>query len=162
MRKLILDKQLVDDGWKYLDNDDSLLSGVDVVVPLARWKAERETLRQHDAGVGVRIEPGEGIEDIVPDLADIPLVCLNFPTFYDGRGLSYARELREHHRYSGQIRAVGDVHRDVVLGMYRCGINAFDIREGKSIADALIAFGDFSTAYQGDVYDPRPLYRRGA
>ena len=160
MRKIILDRQLVDDSWKYLDADDSLLPGVDVVVPLARFKAERDLLLAHDAGVGVRIEPGEGIADIVPDLGRIPLVCLNFPTFYDGRGLSYARELRERHRYAGQIRAVGDVHRDVVHGMYRCGINAFDIREGKSVADALIAFSDFSTGYQGDVYDARPVYRR--
>lgn len=160
MRKIILDRQLVDDGWKYLDNDDSLMPGVDVVVPLARYKAERELLLAHDAGVGVRIEPGEGVADIVPDLDRLPLVCVSFPTFYDGRGLSYARELRERHRYRGEIRAVGDVHRDVVHGMYRCGINAFDIREDKSIADALIAFGDFSTGYQGDVYDPRPIYRR--
>lgn len=160
MRKLILDKQLVDDSWKYLDNDDSLLAGVDVVVPLARWKAERDVLLKHDAGVGVRIEPGEGVADIVADLDKIPLICIHFPAFHDGRGLSYARELRERHRYTGQIRAVGDVHRDVVHGMYRCGINAFDVREGKSIADALIAFGDFSTGYQGDVYDARPVYRR--
>lgn len=160
MRKLILDRQLVDDHWKYLDNDDSLLAGVDVVVPLARFKAERDLLQAHDAGVGVLIDAGEGIADIVPFLDQLPLVCVNFPHFHDGRGLSYARELREGYRYKGQIRAVGDVQRDQVHGMYRCGINAFDIKEGKSIPDALIAFGELSSGYQGDVYDPRPIYRR--
>ncbi len=160
MRKLIRDKQLVDDSWTYLDNDDSLMPGTDVVVPLARYIAERDLLLAHDAGVGVRIDAGEGIAEIIKDLDKLPLVCINFPAFHDGRGLSYARELRERHRYAGEIRAVGDVHRDVVHGMYRCGINAFDIREGKSIADALIAFSDFSTGYQGDVYDARPIYRR--
>lgn len=160
MRKLILDRRLVDDTWVYLDKDDSLMPGADVVVPLARFLAEKELLLAHDGQVGVLIDAGEGVAAIVPFLDRLPLVCVNFPTMYDGRGLSYARELRERYRYGGQIRAVGDVQRDVVHGMHRCGINAFDIKDGKSIADALIAFGDFSTGYQADVYETRPVYRR--
>ena len=160
MRKIILDRQLVDDSWVYLDADDSLMSGTDVVVPLARFLRDTDMLLAHDAGVGVRIDAGDSVADIAPFLDRLPLVCVHFPAFHDGRGLTHARELRERYRYGGQIRAVGDVMRDQVHGMYRCGINAFDIKEGKSIPDALIAFNDFSTGYQADVYERRPVYRR--
>jgi len=160
MRKIIRNRQLVDDSWKYLGKDEPVESGVDVVVPLARFKANTDALLAHDAGLGVRIDAGDGISEIVPYLDRLPLVCVNFPAFHDGRCLSYARELRERHSYGGEIRAVGDVQRDQVHGMYRCGINAFDVKEGKSIPDALVGLDDFSTGYQGDVYDPRPVYRR--
>ncbi|MFZ5755793.1 MAG: DUF934 domain-containing protein [Pseudomonadota bacterium] len=160
MRKIILDRDLADDRWIYLADDQPALPGTDVVVSLTRFKAETEALLGREGGLGVRIDAGEGIADIVPHLSGIALVCVNFPAFHDGRGLSYARELRERHRYGGQIRAVGDVLRDQVHGMYRCGINAFDVKEGTSVVDALNGLDDFSTGYQGDVYDPRPVYRR--
>ena len=160
MRKIIRDRELVDDRWVYLGADDELPDGVDAVVPLPRFLAHTEALLARDGAVGVRIEPGEGVVELVPFLDRIPLVCVSFPSMADGRGLSYARELRERHRYGGEIRAVGDVIRDLVHGMYRCGINAFDVKEGQSIVEALNALDDFSTGYQGDVYDPRPIYRR--
>ncbi|MFZ5723017.1 MAG: DUF934 domain-containing protein [Pseudomonadota bacterium] len=160
MRKIIRDRELVDDRWVYAGADDPLPEEVDVVVPLARFKADSEKLFARTGSLGVRIAPGEGVADIVPHLGQIALVCIDFPTMGDGRGLSYARELRERHRYGGEIRAVGEVIRDLVHGMYRCGINAFDVKEGHSIVEALNALDDFSTGYQGDVYDARPIYRR--
>ncbi|MFZ5699082.1 MAG: DUF934 domain-containing protein [Pseudomonadota bacterium] len=160
MRKIIRDRQLVDDHWIYLNAGEPVPVGTDIVVPLATFLADTATLLARDDRIGVRIEPGEGVADLVPHLANIALVAVHFPAFHDGRGLSYARELRERHRYAGEIRAVGDVKRDQVHGMYRCGINAFDVKEGTSIVETLIGLDDFSTGYQGDVYDPRPLYRR--
>lgn len=161
MRKIILDRDLADDRWIYLGVGDDVPSAGDIVVPLARFNADAAALlARHGGRLGVRIEPGEGVAELVPHLAHIALVCISFPTFHDGRGLSCARELRERHRYGGEIRAVGDVIRDVVHGMYRCGINSFDVKEGQSIVEALNALDDFSTGYQGDVYDARPIYRR--
>lgn len=160
MRKIILDQELVDDSWVYLDDTQAVEDGADVVVSLTRFLRDTEQLLAHDGEVGVRIDAGESLNEIIPFLDRLPLICVHFPAFHDGRGLSTARALRERHRYAGQIRAVGDVMRDQVHGMHRCGINAFDIKEGKSIADALIAFSDFSTGYQADVYEQRPIYRR--
>lgn len=160
MRKIIRDQRIVDDNRLYLKADDAVPADGEVVVPLATFLKDAESLLARRGGLGVRIAAGEGIADIVPFLDRIDLVCLEFPTFYDGRSLSAARELRERHRYAGEIRAVGEVLRDQIHGMHRCGINAFDVREGKSLEDALLAFRDFSTAYQGDVHDPRPVYRR--
>ncbi|MGB2338147.1 MAG: hypothetical protein ACPH5V_12575 [Alcanivorax sp.] len=35
------------------------------------------------------------------------------------------------------------------------------MREDRSIEEALEGLNDFSVTYQGDVNEPRPLYRRG-
>ena len=160
MRKIIRNRELIDDHWVYLNADEPVPVGTDVVVPLATFLADTAALLARGDRIGVRIEPGEGIADLVPHLAHIALVAVHFPAFHDGRGLSYARELRERHRYVGEIRAIGDVNRDQLHDMYRCGINAFDVKEGTSIVGALIGLDDFSTGYQGDAYDPRPIYRR--
>jgi uncharacterized protein (DUF934 family) len=44
--------------------------------------------------------------------------------------------------------------------MEGCGFNAFELREGESLEEALAAFGDFSEAYQASVSRPTPLFRR--
>ncbi len=47
----------------------------------------------------------------------------------DGRAYSQARVLRERYAYlPGEIRAQGDVLRDQLFHMSRCGINAFELR----------------------------------
>ena len=62
---------------------------------------------QEDADA-VRIEPGDDARDLLPHLARLRLVEVNFPSFADGRGYSAARVLREH-GYEGELRAVGEV-----------------------------------------------------
>ena len=44
--------------------------------------------------------------------------------------------------------------------MSRCGFNAFEVREDRSIEEALQGLKDFTVTYQGDVNEPRPIYRR--
>ncbi len=79
---------------------------------------------------------------------------------FDGRGYSLARLLRDRYAYSGEIRAVGDVFRDAMYYMHRCGVNAFELKPGQDPADALRAFADFSFGYQGAADDPTPVFRR--
>ncbi|MGB5063692.1 MAG: DUF934 domain-containing protein, partial [Candidatus Competibacter sp.] len=83
------------------------------------------------------------------------------PKFSDGRAYSQARLLRERHGYRGEIRAVGDVLRDQLFFMARCGFDAFEPRADRSLEDALAAFGDFSASYQPAADQPLPLYRYG-
>ena len=80
---------------------------------------------------------------------------------YKRQGYSYARELRTRYNFKGEVRATGDVLRDQLFYMTRCGFNAFEVREDRSIEEALQGLKDFSVTYQGDVNEPRPLYRRG-
>jgi len=80
-------------------------------------------LGQPDA-TAVRIEAGEDARDLIPHLARVQLVEIDFPRFRDGRGYSSARILREA-GYTGEIRAAGDVLVDQMLFMRRCGFDSF-------------------------------------
>ena len=72
----------------------------------------------------VRIEAGDDVEELIPHLARVKLVEIDFPKFRDGRGFSTARILREA-GYTGEIKATGDVLVDLVWFMRRCGFDSF-------------------------------------
>jgi len=72
----------------------------------------------------VRIEAGDDVTQLVPNLGRVRLVEIDFPKFRDGRGFSSARLLREA-GYTGEIKATGDVLVDLVYFMRRCGFDSF-------------------------------------
>ena len=72
----------------------------------------------------VRLEAGEDARALLPQLGQLALVEVSFPTFRDGRGYSAARVLREA-GYSGDLRAAGDVLVDQLPLMRRCGFDSF-------------------------------------
>ena len=162
MGKLIIDGAIVDNQWQRLETD-ALENGVPaqgkIIVPLAYWQENREALIAR-GDVAVWLAPGEEPKDLEDDLAALPLVAIHFPAFKDGRGYSYARELRTRYKFDGEVRATGDVLRDQLSYMTRCGFNAFEVRADRNIEEALQGLKDFSVTYQADVNDPRPIYRR--
>jgi len=162
MGKVIIDGAIVDNQWQRLEGgtlEGELPTG-NIIVPLAYWQANRDALLSR-GDVAVWLAPGEEPKDLEDDLGALPLVAIHFPAFKDGRGYSYARELRTRYNFKGEVRATGDVLRDQLFYMTRCGFNAFEVREDRSIEEALQGLKDFSVTYQGDVNEPRPLYRRG-
>ena len=162
MGKVIIDGAIVDNQWQRLEGDtlEGELPTGNIIVPLAYWQANRDALLSRGDGA-VWLAPGEEPKDLEDDLGALPLVAIHFPAFKDGRGYSYARELRTRYNFKGEVRATGDVLRDQLFYMTRCGFNAFEVREDRSIEEALQGLKDFSVTYQGDVNEPRPLYRRG-
>ena len=138
-----------------------------VIVPLAVWLARRAELAPRLAAgkLGVWLASFELIEDLVASLEDInalPVIALDFPKFVDGRGFSSAALLRSRYAYRNELRAIGDVLRDQLYFMQRCGFDAWTLRADRSATDALASFKDFSEPYQGAVDDPQPLWRRHA
>lgn len=167
MPKLIKDGRLVEDSWLLLKEEvcPQLLqqySGRNVIVPLSVWLQQKELPQQHDAQVGVWLDSHELPCSIKDDLDKLPLIALHFPAFADGRPYSSARELRQNMGYKGEVRAVGDVLRDQLFYMRRCGFDAFVMREDQDLQEALDAFHDFSTGYQSSIDQPLPLFRRRA
>ncbi|MGQ0750856.1 MAG: DUF934 domain-containing protein [Betaproteobacteria bacterium] len=134
----------------------------DIIVPLALWATGRDTLSARNGRVGVWLQSGEGPERIAADLERLPLVAVNFPKLVDGRGYTTGRLLRERYGYRGELRAVGDVQRDQLLFLSRCGFDAFALKEGVDQEAALAAYSDFSEAYQASVENSLPLFRRRA
>ena len=105
--------------------------------------------------LGLELAPEEVIEDIANWLSRVALVSLNFSAFVDGRAFSQARLLRERFAYRGDIRACGEVLRDQLSFMRRCGINQFCLADGEAIDMALAAFADISESYQPELRQPQ-------
>lgn len=111
------------------------------------------------ASLGVILEPDQPPSAIEKELDQLELVAVNFPVFMDGRGFSYARELREL-GFNGEIRAVGHFIRDQLHYLSRCGFNAFELDDSADLDGCLASLADFSNAYQADVLQKEPLFRR--
>lgn len=159
--RVIKDRQIVDDAWTLLEPGAPVPELGDVIVDLKTWNAGHAGFATRQGRVGVKLASDESPEQIEA-LESAPLVAVDFPKFSDGRGYTSARLLRERHGYKGEIRAVGDVLRDQLFYMARCGIDSFALKAGKDIQGALEAFNDFSVTYQPAADDPRPLWRRVA
>jgi uncharacterized protein (DUF934 family) len=124
------------------------------------WRDARERLIGRDGGVGVWLAGDDDPAHVSDDLGHLSVIAVHFASFTDGRGYSIGRLLRERYGWRGELRAIGDVQRDQIYYLSRCGFDAFDLRSGEDIDVALKAFGDFSEAYQTSVDRPLPLFRR--
>jgi uncharacterized protein (DUF934 family) len=165
MEKLIRNRLAATDSWQWLKADaageqPAVPADGDVIVPLALWKARRDALRMRSGRTAVWLDVKEGPQEIADDLASLPLVAVHFPVFSDGRGMSTARLLRERYGYRGEIRAVGDVARDQLLYMERCGIDSFALRPSEDMEGALQAFGELPQTYQANAVERQPYFRR--
>jgi uncharacterized protein (DUF934 family) len=166
MANLIKNRQAAPDSWQKLDasagGDLNVPETGDVLVPLAVWRVHRSMLLARGGRVGVLLNGHDEPDTIVDDLGHLSLVAIHFAKFTDGRGYSLARLLRERHGWKGELRATGDIQRDQIYYLSRCGFDAFELKEGADLASALAAFNDFSEAYQSSVDRPIPLFRRRA
>ena len=75
-------------------------------------------------GLGVILPSEKPAELVVPYLASLALVCIDFPKFRDGRGFTIARKLRQLFAYAGDIRAVGHVLPDQFTALISCGFTS--------------------------------------
>lgn len=160
--QVIKRNEVVNDGWTRIEQDavDEGLPDADLIVPLAYWQSHREELLQRGSKVAVCINGDDELAEIEADLGEFELIAVEFPLFKDGRAYSLARALRQRYGYEGDIRAVGDVLRDQLYFMQRCGISSFQLKEGKDAEDALKGLSDFSVKYQSAVDGAQPIYRQ--
>jgi uncharacterized protein (DUF934 family) len=148
MRQLIRQREIVTDQWRYAD-EDPLGRERALILPFARWQAERERWWLWDGRLGVRLGPADPLAPLEPDFLRIGLVAIEFGGIAEGRGYSQAQLLRKRYKFTGELRAVGKIQRDQLFYMARCGFDTFELPTGTDLAAALSAFEDFSVAYQG-------------
>jgi len=165
MADIIKQQRVATDNWRLLrPSADGGLPPVpptgDVIVPLALWLEQRAALLSRSGGLGVWLDSHEDPAHIADDQRHFDLVAVNFPKSTDGRGYSIARLLRERYGWRGELRAIGDVLRDQLYDLSRCGFDAFVLRPGEDPHAALPAVEEFSEAYQASVTQPLPLFRR--
>lgn len=167
MATLIKNAKIAADSWQRLERSADgtfprLPAAGDLLVPLALWQAAASRLLAHPGRIGVWLASGDEPSRIADSLQAFGLIAVHFPQFTDGRGYSTARLLRERYGWRGELRAIGDVQRDQLYYLSRCGFDAFELNDGMDALAALSAFGDFSEAYQASVERPLPLFRRRA
>jgi uncharacterized protein (DUF934 family) len=129
--------------------DNIPLPDAAVILSKAQWLAQRDALAGRNASLGLRLEPGEAIDDIAADLARFALIALSFPKFSDGRAFSTARLLREKHGFAGELRAVGNVLSDQIPFMRRVGFDSHEVTHAptrRALAEGRIA--DVTLHYQ--------------
>jgi uncharacterized protein (DUF934 family) len=158
---LIRDGRLVPDPFTDASGLGELPAGVPLIVGLEQWQAHRDALLASGTPLGIRLRSDQTPTRIADDLAHFAVVALEFPRYRDGRAYTHARILKERLRYTGEIRAVGDVLQEQLHFMQRCGFNTFDVvAPDPELAWRTIA-GDHTVWYQatGDGR-PRALDRR--
>ena len=165
MPKIIRNGAIVDDQWITLGSEEaapipSATEAPFLMVSLKAWQAKRDALLARDGQLGLLIETNDEPAPIGADVARFGVIAIHFANFTDGRGYSLGRLLRERYRYSGELRAVGDVLQDQLFYLKRSGFNAFAIRADKSIDAALKSLNGFSETYQGAWDQPLPLFKR--
>jgi len=156
MPTLIKNRSLAEDAWRVLQADEPIPADGDVIVPLSVWHEQQETAGDRNGSMGVWL----GTADEPADIGELPeLIAVHFPAFTDGRGYSTARLLRQRYGFAGELRAIGDILRDQLYELARCGFNSFALREDQNPVEALSAFDDFSESYQTDA-DQGALFER--
>lgn len=151
--------RIVEDRW-HLVQDASAWQGEPYALIPLRAALEQPQRVAAARPAGVWLAPEDEPARVAPFLESIDLIAVQFPQFTDGRGYSTAALLRRRHGWRGGLRAVGDVLRDQLHAMRRVGFDSFAVRADRSLEDALLAFADFSDAYQGAVEPELPAFRR--
>lgn len=93
-------------------------------------------------------------------LDGVSRIDLHFPKFTDGRAYSQAFLLRRRLRFTGEIRATGDVLVDQLQQMQRSGFDAAVLREDQDLNVARAQLQRYPAFYQGDAVTVEPAFTR--
>jgi uncharacterized protein (DUF934 family) len=147
------------ESWRLLEtlNEEALRGKI--VLPLAAWLSRRTELAARVEPTGVWLRSDDDPQALGHDIFELPLIALQFPAYGDGRGYSSAVILRRR-GFRGELRAFGDIGRDHLFHLRRCGFDAFSLSAQRDPHDALAAFDEYSERYQGSVDESAPLFRR--
>tara|TARA_R110002072_G_scaffold6364_4_gene37517 strand:- start:5035 stop:5523 length:489 start_codon:yes stop_codon:yes gene_type:complete len=159
--RIIKDKKISEDDWNIVrDLDDAAtIPEGNVILPISYWQSNRDELLKQDSTHAVWIDGDVETEEVSGDLEHFSIIGLDFPAFKDGRSYTHARMLRDRYGFKGELRAIGNVLRDQMFFMMRCGIDCFEVSEGKDAEEALKSFNDFSVRYQAAADDAVPIYK---
>ena len=165
---VIRGRHVENDVWQALGvnpaEDLSTLPAGPIIVPFKIAIERQDELISRKDPIGLWLAPDDDPADLLPPasglLPRVSLLAVFFPKFGDGRGYSTGTLLRTRYGWKGELRAFGDIGRDHLFHLARCGFDAFHLPPQRDPHDALASFSEFSLAYQGAVDDPVPLFRK--
>ena len=160
MQKMLSHGAITEDNWTVLQMPVETIPQGNILLPLKYWLEQSAELDGQAGLVGVWLDSDEEVEALADDLAQLPVVALNFPKFVDGRGFSSARLLRDRYDYKGEIRAIGNVIQDQLFILQRCGFSQFCLADNVDLEAAAKSLNDFSDSYQTAADQDQPLFKR--
>lgn len=160
MQKMLSHGAVTENNWTVLQMPVETIPQGNILLPLKYWLEQSAELDGQAGLVGVWLDSDEEVEALADDLAQLPVVALNFPKFVDGRGFSSARLLRDRYDYKGEIRAIGNVIQDQLFILQRCGFSQFCLADNVDLEAAAKSLSDFSDSYQTAADQDQPLFKR--
>ncbi|UYN97296.1 MAG: DUF934 domain-containing protein [Enhydrobacter sp.] len=126
-------------------------------IPFADWQSRTDW-------PAVSLANTDPVEDLASHVGRLRLIELHFPKFSDGRAYSQARLLRGRLGYRGELRATGNVLRDQLPFLLRCGFDSFESDQPGFDEALASARSLFSVVYQAteDGRVPASRLRLGA
>ena len=155
--------QPTQDAWHRVQGDDGpMVTITPAPHQLLTWLQWHSVRHHWPAGmpVGVIVDNTQDTRELEADLPRLGLVVLQFPKWVDGRAYSQAHLLRSRYRFTGEIRAIGEVLVDMLPLLQRTGFDAVVLRADQSREAAERALNFFPGHYQGDVREHRPIFAR--
>ena len=141
----IKNRQLTEGTWKLIQDSEDSRDGSYLLLPLSEWIDAYGEGSLAPSNVGAWID----VNFELMDLPTIPNVLgIHFEQFTDGRGYSLARLVRERFEFQGDLIAIGDILRDQLRDLERCGFNVFVMRPDQDVPESLKAFDEFDVSYQ--------------
>jgi uncharacterized protein (DUF934 family) len=96
------------------------------------------------------------------DLSGVTRIDLQFPAFTDGRAYSQAFLLRRRLRFTGELRATGDVLIDQLVQMQRTGFDVAVLKDGVDASAAQRQLDRYAGFYQGSAVETQPQFAKAA
>ena len=94
------------------------------------------------------IKNGQSTVDLWRTIADKESIPADGPVIISLKRWTEEKPWLKGRNATGEIRAVGDVLRDQLAFMQRCGINSFEVAENIPIDKWIKAIGEISVVYQ--------------
>lgn len=151
---LVKNGKIATDLYIHVADDADIPADGAVLIPAVRFLADPDALLKRNGPTGVIWPNNRDPEDLVPYLGKLAVIALVFPTFRDGRAYSQARLLRERYKFTGELRATGQVLRDQFVFMLRAGFDSFEVKKDAD-ADAFAATAKRYTVFYQPTGDGR-------
>ncbi|MGB8692711.1 MAG: DUF934 domain-containing protein [Steroidobacteraceae bacterium] len=151
MRQILRQREICADPWRYPGEAGSGPQLVTLAELLAAAPSP-------PAAAGVYIGPTDEVQRLAGVIDKVALIVVHFEKNGDGRGFSQAQVLRQQLGFHGELRAAGELKRDHLYLLARCGFDAFDLDPSEDRGAALAQLQRFSVAYQrssGTLVQPR-------
>jgi len=160
-KKIIKNNAVVNDSYLFVtDTNITEIPSGKVIIPLASWNRLYEIINKREELPGLLLNSDENPADFIGNIASLQIIAVHFPAFTDGRGFSIGNLLRERYGFKGELRAYGEIIRDQLYYLKRCGFDAFAFNKDIDLQVALKSLNDFSNDYQVSSNQYTPLFRR--